>query len=79
MADERPYQPRSTASVRPQGIVQPVVRKVLPPVSEAERIRITETIAILKEKVPEVVTMVKEMHALGMIDGWRAVTITKEK
>lgn len=54
-----------------------MVRKALPPVSAAERQRIIETIAIIKEKCPELVTMVQELHELGMIDGWRSVTITK--
>jgi len=45
--------------------------------TEAEHVRIKATIAIVKEKMPEILPMIKQLHALGLIDGWRAVTITK--
>lgn len=79
MADERPYQASSTVSIRQKDVATDAPRKVLPPLTEAEHARIKETIAIVKEKLPELVPMIKELHALGMIDGWRSVTITKVK
>ena len=45
--------------------------------SEAEHARIKATVAIVKERCPELLEMIKGLHALGMIDGWRSVTITK--
>ncbi len=80
MADERQYQLNTTLSVRPRhptAPATPAVPKVLPPLSEAEHARITATVAIVKERCPELLEMIKGLHALGMIDGWRSVTITK--
>ncbi|AMP13668.1 hypothetical protein CPter291_1394 [Collimonas pratensis] len=45
--------------------------------SEAEHARIKKTVAVVKAKAPELVAVIKDLHALGMIDGWRSVTITK--
>lgn len=78
MADDRPYQATSAASVRPSGMA-PSPRAPLPPVSPAERARIQRTIATAKESCPELLDIVKSMYELGLIDGWRAVTITKEE
>lgn len=78
MADDRPYQPSSAASLRPTGTAPAAVRSTLPPVSDAERARIQRTIAIARKSCPELLDLVKQMYELGMIDGWRAVTITKE-
>lgn len=78
MADDRPYQANSTASVRPAAGAPQVTRKVLPPVSAAERERIVQTIAIIKEKSPELLAFIQGMYEHGLIDGWRAVTLTKE-
>jgi hypothetical protein len=82
MADERQYQLNTTLSVRPRhqpgaAPATPAVPKVLPPLSEAEHARIKATVAIVKERCPELLEMIKGLHALGMIDGWRSVTITK--
>lgn len=77
MADERPYQQQSPASMRARPAAPPAAPKELPPLTEAEHARIKQTIATIKEKAPEVIPLVKGLHALGMIDGWRAVTITK--
>lgn len=78
MADDRPYQPTSTASLRPTGVAPAAARSTLPPVSDAERVRIQRTIATARESCPELIDLVKQLYELGMIDGWRAVTITKE-
>jgi hypothetical protein len=79
MADERPYQQHSTASIRARAEVRPVAPKVLPPLTQAEHARIKETVAIIKDQAPEIIPLIKGLHELGMIDGWRAVTITKVK
>lgn len=79
MADEHQYQRNAAVSVKPRAAATApaAAPKTLPPLSEAEHARIKQTIAIVKEKMPEIVPMIKELHALGMIDGWRSVTITK--
>lgn len=77
MADEHQYQKNATVSAKTKPYVPAAAPKVLPPLSEAEHARIKKTIAILKERCPELVQMIKGLHALGMIDGWRSVTITK--
>lgn len=77
MADEHQYQKNANVAVRPRAAVTNAPRKALPPLSEAEYLRIKDTIAYVKEKCPELVQMVKELHALGMIDGWRSVTVKK--
>ena len=77
MADDRPYQGNSAASVRPRQAAPRAAPKVLPPLSEAEHARIKATIAIIKEKSPHLLALIKDLHAEGLIDGWRAVTLTK--
>ena len=80
MADERQYQLNTTLSVRPRhptAPATPAAPKVLPPLSEVEHARIKATVAVIKERCPELHQMIKELHAMGMIDGWRSVTITK--
>ena len=77
MADERPYQANATVSVRPKPKVPAFIPKSLPPLSEAEQARIKRTIVNVKARMPELVPVIKDLHALGMIDGWRSVTITK--
>lgn len=76
MADERPYQTNATVSVRPKVAVKVAPPKELPPLSEAEHARIKATIAIVKEKMPELLPMIKDLHAQGMLDGWRSVHVT---
>ena len=46
--------------------------------SAAERKRIVQTIATIKEKSPELLAFIQGMYEHGLIDGWRAVTLTKE-
>jgi hypothetical protein len=40
---------------------------------ERDREQIAENRAAVLEKLPELVPFIKELHALGMIDGWRNV------
>ena len=82
MADERQYQLNTTLSVRPRHQpgatpATPAAPKFLPPLSEVEHARIKATVAVIKERCPELHQMIKELHAMGMVDGWRSVTITK--
>lgn len=46
------------------------------PISDIERQQAAETARQAKALMPEVVPIVKELYELGMIDGWRNVTIT---
>lgn len=41
--------------------------------SDAEREQVAENIAFVKAHLPELVPFVKDLHAEGLIDGWRAV------
>lgn len=79
MADERPYQENASVSIRPKSAAHDAPAKALPPLSEAQHARIKQTIATVKELMPEILPMIKDLHAMGMIDGWRSVTITKVK
>ncbi|WP_025918269.1 hypothetical protein [Herminiimonas sp. CN] len=79
MADEHQYKANAAVSVRPKPAAPAAAPKPLPPLSEAEHARIKQTIATVKEEMPELLPMIKDLHALGMIDGWRSVTITKVK
>lgn len=52
-------------------------RKALPPLSEAERERVARNIELVKQYLPEAVPFIKEMHELGLIDGWRSVRVVE--
>lgn len=73
MSDERPYSSGAKASTR----TVPAVARPLTPLTEAEHARIKQTVSDVKEFMPEIIPMMKELHAMGMIDGWRSVTVTK--
>lgn len=79
MADERQYQGNRPAWMRVRPAEPPAPPKVLPPLTEAEHARIKSTIATIKEKAPELLPLIKGFHELGLIDGWRSVTLTKVK
>lgn len=51
--------------------------KPLPPLSAAERARVERNIKMVKQHLPEMVPFIKEMHELGLIEGWRSVTTVK--
>ena len=40
---------------------------------EREKARIEANIAAVKEHIPEMVDIIKDFHARGMIPGWRSV------
>lgn len=54
----------------------PAPRQPPAPLSAEEKARAAATARQAKELMPEIVPMVKELYELGMIDGWRNVTIT---
>lgn len=43
------------------------------PMSLEERARIAQNVAAVRTQIPEVVPFLQELHAEGMIEGWRAV------
>ena len=43
------------------------------PLTDAERARITRNKALIEERLPETVGVVKDLYAAGLIDGWRSV------
>lgn len=43
------------------------------PIDDAERARIANNIALVKSLMPEMVPFIKELHEVGLIDGWRNV------
>lgn len=45
----------------------------LQPLTTAEQARVAETRAAVREHLPEAMPFIKELHELGMIDGWRDV------
>lgn len=55
---------------------QPAPRLPPAPLSDAEKTKAAATARQAKELMPEIVPIVKELYELGMIDGWRDVTIT---
>ena len=42
--------------------------------SDAERDRAIETRRLVYQYMPEIVPFIKELHGLGMLQGWRCVT-----
>lgn len=60
----------------PEPSSQPAVnekRGDLPPLSAAAQARVASNRALVREHMPELVNEIKELHELGMIDGWRDV------
>ena len=43
------------------------------PIDDAERARIAGNVAGLREQCPELVPFFKDLHAEGLVDGWRAI------
>lgn len=43
------------------------------PLSDAERAKVAENKAFVETNLPDLIPFIKELHAEGMIDGWRAV------
>lgn len=44
----------------------------LKPLNEKDKARVAALATEVKEQVPEVIPFFKELHELGMVDGWRA-------
>lgn len=49
---------------------QPAAPRAL---SEAEEERVAENRAFILTHLPELVPFIKDLHAVGLVDGWRAV------
>lgn len=64
------------ADTRQRNPPAPAARKPPAPLADAEKARAAATARQAKELMPEIVPLVKELYELGMIDGWRNVTIT---
>ena len=47
------------------------------PISPSEEARIAENKAFVLENMPDMLPFIRELHAEGLIDGWRAVTSCK--
>lgn len=48
-------------------------RPAPPPLSEAEKLAVSQRVALVKEHIPEAMEGIKQLHALGMIDGLRSI------
>jgi hypothetical protein len=48
-------------------------KRALPPLSAAAQARVHQNRALVHEHMPEALPFIKELHELGMIDGWRNV------
>lgn len=60
--------PEQSASQRPVN-----EKRVLPPLTTAEQARIAGNRTLVREHMPELVDEIRELHELGLIDGWRNV------
>lgn len=45
----------------------------LPPLTEAERVRVAKNYAQVKTHLPELIPLIKELHEAGLIDGLRSI------
>ncbi len=43
------------------------------PMSDAERTRVATNVELVKALMPEMAPVIKELHSLGLIDGWRDI------
>lgn len=43
------------------------------PLSEADQQRVADNRAFVLEHIPDLVPIIKDLHAIGYIDGWRNV------
>lgn len=66
-----------TSYAAQKGRAAPVAKAAAPapamPLTDAEQQRVAETRAAVVEHMPEAVQFIKDLHAEGMIDGWRNV------
>lgn len=49
-------------------------RHAPPPLSEAEKLAIAQRVNLVKKHIPEAMDFIKDLHALGMVDGLRCIT-----
>ena len=60
-------------TVRPAVVANKATSTLTDELSDAEIERIAQNRDFVKEHIPEIVDLIKELHAAGMIDGWRSV------
>lgn len=48
-------------------------RTTPPPLSDAEKLAVSQRVALVKEHLPEAMEGIKRLHELGMIDGLRSI------
>jgi hypothetical protein len=53
-------------------VAQPVSRQASAPLTEAEEARIAENRDLILEHMPEMLPIIRNLHAEGLIDGWRS-------
>lgn len=65
----------SYAAAKGRAVQRPatVARREPKPLSEADQQRIAENRAMVLQHMPEAVQFIKDLHAEGLIDGWRNV------
>lgn len=54
-------------------VAQPVTQAKARPLSPAEETRVAESRAAILEHMPEMLPIIRNLHAEGLIDGWRSV------
>ena len=59
--------------MRAAPVVAEKSRPAAGPLTDAERARITRNKALIEERLPEAVGVVKDLYAAGLIEGWRSV------
>jgi len=76
MGDERQYRD----PLARKAPAQPVpASKPLAPLTPEQKERVSQARADMYALFPELVPMIKGLSDAGMIDGWRAVTITRNE
>lgn len=75
MVSANEYARQRGRDLLPEHAGQPPVneKRVLPPLTPAAQARVRENRALVHEHLPEALPFIKELHELGLIDGWRNV------
>ncbi len=75
MGDENIYLPPAVPDQPNQPEVE-YVKKTPRPLTESEMERAREQKRLVHQLAPELIPIISEMTNLGLIDGWRSVTVT---
>jgi hypothetical protein len=75
MGDENIYLPPTVPDqpIQPEG---EYVKKTPRPLTESEMERAREQKRLVHELAPELIPIIREYERLGLIDGWRSITVT---